>query len=169
MTITLVCILFVISLCQTTLLPHLAVYGVTPDAYLIFTVFFSLNADIKHASFVNWVNGLSKDLFSLAPFGVSAFLFVLIGYFIGRSKGFVFKEHPLTQVIITFLAAISYGFGCLIFILISSGKVALVIAAQKVVCSALYSAIISLLLYLVFKRFQAKLGLGESITFEKKS
>ncbi|MGR3318712.1 MAG: rod shape-determining protein MreD [Candidatus Anammoxibacter sp.] len=169
MTVTLLCILFIISLCQTTLIPHLAVYGVTPDIYLIFAVFFSLNADIKQGSFVNWINGIAKDVFSLVSFGLSAFLFVLIGYIIGRSKEFLFKEHPLTQVLITFFVALFYGLGCLVFMLISSENVKLAVITQKVLCSAIYSAIIAPLLFAVFKKFKTKLGLKQSITFERKA
>ncbi|MGR3177998.1 MAG: rod shape-determining protein MreD [Candidatus Anammoxibacter sp.] len=168
MTVTLLCILFVISLCQTTLIPHLAVYGITPDIYLVFAVFFSLNTDIKQASFVNWINGLVKDVFSLAHFGLSAFLFVLIGYVIGRSKEFVFKDHPLTQVLITFVVALFYGLGCLVFMLISSENVKLAVIIQKVLCSAIYSAIIAPLLFAVFKKFKTKLGLNHSMTFDRK-
>lgn len=168
MTVTLVCILFVISLCQTTLVPHLAVYGITPDIYLVFAVFFSLHTDIKQASFVNWINGIVKDVFSLANFGLSAFLFVLIGYVIGRSKEFVFKDHPLTQVLITFVVALFYGLGCLGFMLLSSENVKLAVIIQKVLCSAIYSAIIAPLLFAVFKKFKTKLGLNHSMTFERK-
>ncbi|MGR3220293.1 MAG: rod shape-determining protein MreD [Candidatus Anammoxibacter sp.] len=168
MTVTLLCILFVISLCRTTLIPHLAVYGITPDIYLVFTVFFSLNTEVKQSSFVNWINGIAKDVFSLASFGLSAFLFVLIGYIIGRSKEFVFKEHPLTQVLITFFAALLYGLGCIVLLLLSSENVKCAVITQKMLCSAVYSAIVAPLLFAVFKKFKTGLRLSRSITFEKK-
>lgn len=169
MTITLICALLIISLCQATILPHLSIYDVTPDFFLVMTVFVSLNTNIKQASVINWINGFAKDLFSLAPFGFSAFLFVLIGYFIGRSREYVFKDHPLTQILITFLAALFYGFGYLFVMMLSNKGINLIIILQKVFCGALYSSFISILLFMVLKKYRDKLGLSEVITFERKS
>ena len=168
MTITLICALLIISLCQATILPHLSIYGVAPDFFLVMTVFVSLNTNIKHSSVINWINGFTKDLFSIAPFGFSAFLFVLIGYFIGRSREYVFKEHPLTQISITFLSALFYGFGYLLLMLLTINGINLIIILQKVFCSAIYSSFVSILLFLVLRKYRGKLGLGEVISFERK-
>lgn len=168
MAITLACLLFVISLAQTTLLPHLDVYGTTPDFYLTFTIFFSLNTDIRQAPFVNWINGISKDLFSEAHFGISAFLFVLTGYGIVGIKDFIFKEHPLTQVLTALIAALFYNLSCAGFMFFLSEGIDFAVIAQKVILSSLYTALITPLLFKIFKIFQSRLGLGKSITFEKR-
>ena len=168
MNLTLICILFIITIFQTAVIPHLAVLGVTPDLFLIFTVFYSLNVEVKRGAIVNWVCGILKDIFSLGIFGISSFLLVLMGYIIGSAREFVFKEHPLTQVLITLLSSIFYGLCYLLFFLIFFEDVKLTGMVQKTVFSALYSAAISPLLFLIFNIFRSKLKISRSLTFEKK-
>ncbi len=168
MNITLICILFTITIFQTAVIPHLAVLGVTPDLFLIFTIFYSLHVEIKRGAIVNWICGILKDIFSLGFFGFSAFLLVLVGYVIGLVREFVFKDHPLTQVLITFISGIFYGFSYLAFLFIFFEDVKLTGMAQKTLFSALYSAIVSPLLFFLFNIFRSKLKIGKSLTFEKK-
>ena len=168
MNLTLICILFIITIFQTVVIPHFAVLGATPDFFLIFTVFYSLNVDIKRGAIVNWVCGILKDTFSLGIFGISSFLLVLVGYIIGCVREFVFKEHPLTQVLITFLSAVFYGLCYLLFLLIFFEDVKLTGMVQKTVLSALYSAAISPLLFFIFNLFSSKLKISRSLTFGKK-
>lgn len=168
MTLTSIGILFIISLCQTTILPHLSILGSTPDIYLIFIVFFSLNSEVKQSALVNWVSGIAKDLFSGGIFGLSSFLFIIIGYAVNRTKGSIFKEHPLSQILVTFLAALFYGLGYIFFSSLLSEHWRLSIIIQKAFLSALYAAAIVPSLFWLFKKARTRLGLRETITFEKK-
>lgn len=120
--------------------------GATPDLYLILVLFVSLNSDIKRASFVAWISGLCKELFSLTPFGVCAFLYTATGFIMFRSREFLFKDHAVTQILATFIAAVCYGTGYVIFLFLTADEIDIVSAAQRLLYSATYTAAVSPLL-----------------------
>ncbi len=168
MSITLIFVLFISTICQTSILPCMSVYGASPDFFLIFVVFFSLNADIKKASFVNLLTGITKDLFSEGKFGLSSVLFIITGYILGNMREHIFKEHTTTQIFIVFLVVLAYNFTSLFCVFVSTRSVDLLSAAQQSLYVSIYTAIFSPLLFAVFKRLRSGLGLSRLMAFEKK-
>lgn len=169
MVATITIILIVISIFHTAILPNFAVYGSTPDIFLLFIIFLSLNSQTRQITIANWVSGLSKDVFSDGTFGVSAFLFIIIGFVINRYKDVVFKGHPLTQFLITLSASLFYNLSYAGFMFITSSKTELYIVAQKVIFSSLYTSVIVSVVFFIFKKSAYRLGLKKINSFEKRN
>ncbi len=169
MTVTSAFLLFVISLFHTTLLHRFTFYEASPDVYLMFSIFFSINSrDIKRATFLNWCNGITKDILSEGFFGLSAILFIVIGYILNKYKDVVFKEHLLTQILITFLSALFYNFVYAVITVIGASHIGFTKLVLNMVTSSLYTAVVSLFLFTLFNMFRLKLGLDKSLSFGKK-
>jgi rod shape-determining protein MreD len=141
------------------LLQHLSPWGIRPDLFIIFVIFFSLKVDIKQASLLNFFVGLTKDVFSVGPLGLNAFLFIICGLLISLIKDRIFKEHPFTQAVITFLTSSLYGIGYVLILFLSSYSVSISGVWWRTAGAAFYTTLIVLLAYRLLQRLSISLGL----------
>jgi rod shape-determining protein MreD len=100
--------LLVATLLQTTVAPHLRLLGAYPDFALIAVVCVALVKGAETGAVFGFLTGMLTAIALMEPFGLSAFVFVLIGYFAGRyaetadlSAGFA----PLLSVFVATLLA----------------------------------------------------------------
>jgi rod shape-determining protein MreD len=100
--------LLVAVLLQTAVAPHLRLLGAYPDFALIVVVCVALIKGSETGAVFGFLTGLFTAIALMEPFGLSAFVFVLIGYFAGRyaetadlSAGFA----PLLSVFVATLVA----------------------------------------------------------------
>src|SRR3972149_5340094 len=96
---TFFCILFGISLFQSTLMNWINIGAAAPDLYFPLVVFYSFLTDIKRNTVANWFVGMSKDLFSEGSFGINSVFFVAMGYFVWSIRGILFRGHLVTHVL----------------------------------------------------------------------
>lgn len=151
--ITLLILLLCASLIQSTLLGRLNPWMIRPDLFIIFVIFFSLKIDTKQANLRNFFVGITKDVFSAGPLGLNAFLFIICGFFIGSIKDRIFKEHPFTQAIITFIMSLLYGTGYVSILSLSSYSVSITGTGWIIIMAALYTALIAPFVYQLLHRF----------------
>ena len=80
----LVAVLVVAVLVQTAVAPHLRLLGAHPDFALIAVVCVALVRGSETGAVFGFLTGMFTAIALMEPFGLSAFVFVLIGYFAGR-------------------------------------------------------------------------------------
>ncbi len=69
---------------QTSVAPHLRLLGANPDFALIAVVCVALIKGSEAGAVFGFLTGVITAIALMEPFGVAAFVFVLIGYFAGR-------------------------------------------------------------------------------------
>ena len=77
-------VLVVTVLLQTAVAPHLRLLGANPDFALIAVVCVALVEGSETGAVFGFLTGLFTAVALMEPFGLSAFVFVLVGYFAGR-------------------------------------------------------------------------------------
>jgi rod shape-determining protein MreD len=77
-------VLLIAVLLQTTVAPHLRLLGAFPDFALIAVVCVALIKGSETGAVFGFLTGMFTAIALMEPFGLSAFVFVLIGYFAGR-------------------------------------------------------------------------------------
>jgi len=92
---------------QTSILPHIAILGVTPDTALIFIVSYGiLRGDVEGALF-GLSAGLLQDIFSGGPIGMFALMGFIIGYISGKPFKDFFKDNYFLPFLIVLGAIIA--------------------------------------------------------------
>lgn len=77
-------VLLVAVLLQTAVAPHLRLLGANPDFALIAVVCVALVKGSETGAVFGFLTGMITAIALMEPFGLAAFVFVLIGYFAGR-------------------------------------------------------------------------------------
>ena len=77
-------VLLVAVLLQTAVAPHLRLLGAYPDFALIAVVCVALVKGSETGAVFGFLTGMLTAIALMEPFGLSAFVFVLVGYFAGR-------------------------------------------------------------------------------------
>jgi len=90
--------------CQTTIAPLMAIRSIWPNWMFILAVHYSLWGPWPDAAIGAWILGLCVDLQTLRQpggLGLYAFMFGAAAYAIIHMRQVFFREHPLTQLLIT--------------------------------------------------------------------
>lgn len=77
-------VLLVAVVLQTAVAPHLRLLGANPDFTLIAVVCVALVKGAETGAVFGFLTGMLASVALMEPFGLSAFVFVLMGYFAGR-------------------------------------------------------------------------------------
>ncbi len=77
-------VLLLAVLLQTAVAPHLRLLGAYPDFALIAVVCVALVKGSETGAVFGFLTGMLTAIALMEPFGLSAFVFVLVGYFAGR-------------------------------------------------------------------------------------
>ncbi|MBI3269515.1 MAG: rod shape-determining protein MreD [Planctomycetes bacterium] len=110
------CLGAVLVALEATLLEHVRIQGVAPDLSLLLALFLSLHLPFEHALGANWLLGLLHDFPSVAGFGTSALLYLLLGALVSLLKEILFRDSLSVQVLLVFAASFLYNLaygGCL--------------------------------------------------------
>lgn len=86
------------TLAQSSVVPSLAVVGVTPDLPLILTALLALRRGPEAACLVGFALGLLQDAAGGGLIGVQAATLALTGFAMGLLPGRIWVDHPLVQV-----------------------------------------------------------------------
>ena len=142
---TLILINYVI---QTSILPHVAIFGVTPDTALIFIVSYGiLKGDVDGAIF-GFSAGLLQDIFSGGPIGMFALMGFLIGYVSGKPFRDFFKDNYFLPFFIVVVAVLAQQFTIYVSSFFFLGHLNIGFFARTIILpTTIYTASLSIPLY----------------------
>ena len=133
---------------QTSILPHIAIFGVTPDTALVFIVGYGvLRGDVEGAIF-GFSAGMLQDIFSGGPIGMFALFGLLIGYMSGKPFRDFFKDNYILPFFIVLIAVLFQQFMIYISSFLLLGHLNLALYARTIILpTAIYTASLSIPLY----------------------
>jgi rod shape-determining protein MreD len=136
---------------EVTVLETWSVKGARPEALLSIACFAALFAqDSDQGLWASWSIGLLKDAASSGPLGLHALLFAIAGWAVLQLRQVLFRDSPLTQLAIGFLAACFVNLAAATVVALSSGGVTLGVALGKTLLSGLLTAILTPILLFFF-------------------
>jgi rod shape-determining protein MreD len=107
-------LLISVALIQSTVMPHLTLWGVKPDLMLLVVISWSLLRGSREGIVWGFIGGLCLDLFSGAPLGLSALALLIVSFFSGLGEATVFRTHIILPLATVFFASFIYD---LVFLL----------------------------------------------------
>jgi len=133
---------------QTSVLSHVAIFGVTPDTALIFIVSYGiLRGDVEGAIF-GFSAGLLQDIFSGGPIGMFALFGLLIGYVSGKPFRDFFKDNYFLPFFIVLIAILFQQFMVYISSFLFLGHLNLALYARTIILpTTIYTVSLSIPLY----------------------
>ena len=140
---------------ELTLLDSWSVGGARAEVLLSLACFAALFArDSAQGLTASWILGLLKDLGSAGPLGLHALLFLGAGWVVLQIRQILFRESPLTQLGVTFVAACWVNLVAAIVVSISVGGIPLGVIVGRTLLSALLTAVLTVPLH--FTLMQAR-------------
>jgi len=134
---------------ELTLLESWSIGGVRAELLLSLACFAALFArDSGQGLLASWLIGLLKDLGSAGPLGLHALLFLGAGWVVLQIRQILFRESPLTQIGVTFVAACWVNLAAAIVVSISVGGIPFGVIVGKTLLSGLLTAGITLPVHL---------------------
>jgi len=126
---------------ELTLLESWSIGGVRAELLLSLACFAALFArDSGQGLLASWLIGLLKDLGSAGPLGLHALLFLGAGWVVLQIRQILFRESPLTQIGVTFVAACWVNLAAAIVVSISVGGIPFGVIVGKTLLSGLLTA-----------------------------
>ena len=148
--ITMVLIVVVNYVLQTTLLPHVAILGVTPDTALVLIVSYAiLRGDIEGAMFGLFA-GLVQDVSGGTVVGVFALLGFLTGYVCGKPFRDFFKENYFLPFFVVVGASLLHQFAFYVTTIMFTGQLDFFHYVRTIILpGTIYTASLSIPIYIV--------------------
>jgi rod shape-determining protein MreD len=129
--------------------------GARAEALLSLACFASLFArDSGQGLLAAWTMGLLKDIGSAGPLGLHALLFLAAGAVVLQIRQILFRESPLTQIGVTFVAACWVNLAGAVVVSIWVGGIPFGVIVGKTLLSGLLTAVLTVPLH--FTLLQAR-------------
>jgi rod shape-determining protein MreD len=129
---------------ELTLFDRWALWGARPEALLALACFAALFArDEAQGLLATWLIGLLKDAGSVGPLGLHALLFLAAGWVVLQVRQVLFRESPLTQFAVGFLAACWVQAIGASFAALAAGAIPLGVLLVRVLVSAALTAVLT--------------------------
>lgn len=155
-------LLVIVAVLQTTLVPHLAIWGVFADLPLLVVVSWSLLRGAREGVIWGFVAGLVVDLLSGAPFGAATLSLIAVGFLSGLGEATVFRTHVALPLVAVFLATILYDLLFLLIVQISGQAVSWLDSLFRVVLpSAVLNAVLTPIVFGVMRWLYTRLSREE--------
>jgi rod shape-determining protein MreD len=138
-------VLVIAALLQTTLFPFLMLAGFRPDLLLLVTVAFGLREGALAGLRVGFTAGVLSDLLlNQSPVGLSALIYLGVGYAIGISRPYLAPESVTAPVIMGFLSGLigTAGYG-LLSRLLGDDRYTMTLVVQASLFVALYNTLLA--------------------------
>jgi rod shape-determining protein MreD len=147
---------------HTTIGPRLAVGGIRPDAVLVLGTFFALYLRAPDALVAAWALGLLADLESVERFGLLSLSYLAAAGAVFLLREAVFRQHPLTQFVMTLLAGVVFHATVTLYYTCTGGlgTVPAWSLLGRGVLVGLYSAAWAPLVHGALLKFGPQVGLG---------
>ena len=143
-----------VAILQASVLPYLSLAGVKPDLMLLVVISWGLLRGLREGLLWAFVGGLCLDLFSGAPFGVSALALLVAALLAGAgASGNLFQAlHLAWPGAAVFFATLIYDFTFLTLLQIMGRPVAWGASLLKIVLpAALLNAFLAVPVYLALR------------------
>lgn len=149
---------------QSTLFPHIAIMGVTPDTALVLIVSYAiLRGDIEGAVFGLFV-GLVQDVSSGMFIGIFALLGFITGYICGKPFRDFFKDNYFLPFFIVAIAAFMYQIALYITTIMLAGHLDFAHYLRTIILpGTVYTASLSIPLYILLHFINARIERHEEI------
>ncbi len=129
---------------ELTVLESWSVKGARAEALLSLACFAALfSRDSRQGLAASWLIGLLKDLGSAGPLGLHALLFLGAGWVVLQVRQVLFRESPLTQVGIAFVAACWVNVVAALAVSITIGGIPPGVIIVKTLLSATFTAVLT--------------------------
>lgn len=138
-------------LLQVTAVNHFKIFGIKPDLILISIVLVSLFCDFKLALPLSIAAGALKDIYGTGTFAVNAILSGLWSFLVMNLSRRVSMDINLTRAVLVFIIAILNALAMAIFLWYLGTAVAFGIFLRASFLDSLYTALLSLLVFKIFK------------------
>lgn len=136
---------------EVTILENWAIKGARPEALLAVACFAALYAaDSQQGLMACWAIGLLKDAGSSGPLGLHAFLFTIAGWVVLQIRQVLFRESPVTQLAVGFLAACWVNAAAATFVAFGGGGLTLGLIVGKTLLTGLLTALVTPVLLFFF-------------------
>ena len=143
----------VLLACELTVLDRWAVQGARPEVLLSLACFAALFArDSSQGLVASWLIGLLKDAGSAGPLGLHALLFLGAGAVVLQIRQILFRESPLTQLAVTFIAACWVNLAAALLVALTVGGIPIGVIVGKTLLSALLTAAVTVPMHLTLAR-----------------
>jgi len=140
---------------ELTLSETWSVGGARAEALLSLACFAALFArDSGQGLLASWIIGAIKDVGSAGPLGLHALLFLAAGWVVLQIRQILFRESPLTQLGVTFVAACWVNLASAIVVSISVGGIPFGVMTGRTLLSGLLTAALTVPLH--FTLLQAR-------------
>ncbi len=151
-----------VALVQSTVMPHLTLWGVKPDLMLLVVISWSLLRGTREGIVWGFIGGLCLDLFSGAPFGSSALALLIASFFSGLGQATVFHTHVILPLATVFLASLIYDFTFLLVLKVLGWPVVWLDSFIRLVLPAsLFNVLLTPLVYPAIRWLHRKTGKKE--------
>jgi len=152
------CLVLINFTFQTTLFPHIAILGVTPDTMLVFIICYGiLRGDIEGAVF-GFFAGLAHDVLGGLVIGVYALLGFLSGYVSGKPFKDFFKHNYFLPFLIVVFISFIYQFVLYFTTIMVAGQLEFWHYAGTIILpKTIYTAIFAIPIYSLMHFINAKL------------
>jgi rod shape-determining protein MreD len=138
----------VAALVQTSLLPPLAVAGVTPDLTLVLVVGWALLRGARSAALWALIAGLWLDLLSGGPFGMYTLGLLAAAAVAGLGGGTVFRSHLILPIVMVVVATLVQGaVQLLLLALVGDGVVLTGSLVRLLLLELVYNSVVTLLVF----------------------
>lgn len=133
---------------ELTLLERWSLKGARPEALLSLACFAALFArDSSQGLVASWLIGLLKDVGSAGPLGLHALLFLAAGWVVLQIRQILYRESPITQLGVTFVAACWVNLAAAIAVALTVGGIPIGVLLGKTALSALLTALLTVPLH----------------------
>lgn len=133
---------------QTTVFPHLRIFGAIPDLCLVATVAMAYEEGPQTGALFGFISGLAVDLFLASPLGLSALANACTGWGVGVFQGGLVRESRLVPLI---LGGVGGLVGGTIFVVVGgiageAGYLTLT-SVRILIVAAIYDAVVAPLVF----------------------
>lgn len=108
-------VLILVLTVQTTWLSDLRPFGAPGDLLLLVAIVAGMSSGALAGAVVGFIAGIAMDLVLLSPFGLSALVYLVVGYVAGSLHAGVIRSAPWIPVAVSLVAS---GLGVVFFVIV---------------------------------------------------
>jgi rod shape-determining protein MreD len=129
-------LLLTVAVVQTSLVPHLTLWGVFADLPVLFVASWGLLAGSREGTLWGFIAGAAIDLLSGAPFGAATFSLMAVGTLAGLGEANVSRAQLALPLVTIFLATVLYDLSFLFIVRVFGERVVWLESLVRIVLPA---------------------------------
>jgi len=99
-------LLIAVVILESTILLPLKIHNTRPDIVMLMIIFFAHQRGNIQGSLMGFTVGVVMDIIGMAPLGFHSFIYTIVGYFFGSTKGKVYIDALTLPVLLALLATL---------------------------------------------------------------